>query len=124
MPVGVPTQKRDYKCENCDYVRRGAQWLDQDTKRLIVRRELGITPSAGTPTKKVESLEKEMEVLKESRDADRKEMQLIRQQLDKLVTQEIETVKSEAKDRDGTLFNLSQRVKELEDWRKFAEGNK
>ncbi len=79
--------------------------------------------SSGVSQLTAENLQKEVGILKESRDADRKEMQLLRQAVDDLVQNKLRQIKEESAERNQDLFTLTARVKDLEDWRKFAEGN-
>jgi hypothetical protein len=110
---------RDVKCENCGNIDEDIEWLDTETKALMVRKQKGLLD--GTQPNKTEELIQRIKVLEESRNADRAEIKLIRQTLDDLIQNQLQKIREAASDRDQQLANVSGRVKELEDWREGVD---
>lgn len=123
-PVALPLHLKNLKCENCGFIVAAWEWLDEETSRLLDQKAHGLLPEGSISQDIINMVNKEIEILKESRDADRKEMRLIRQTLDDLIQNKVKEIKNEAADRGQDLATLTERVKGLEDWKKFTEENK
>ena len=119
----VPTFKSKVECEHCGLVIENVAWYDSETTKTLLQNGRGLIQSEGLGTM-VSFLEKRLEVLQESRDADRKEIELIRQLLSDIGNNRLTKLTEEASERDQEIANLAARIKSLEDWKDLTEDMK
>lgn len=115
-------------CQKCGYIEENCSYPDSKINRELVERKLGIKTSPvyeqiNSLKTQLETIKKETEVLKESRDADRKELQLLRQIVDTVIKdlKDLQTNHSEVSSDIGSTL---ERIKKLEDEIEFRKDNK
>jgi len=120
-PVVLPAQLPVVKCENCGYVKKNAEWSDVETKKMMDRASKGLALSSSASSGKLDGLEAEVKVLRESHNADRKEMELVRKMLDDILDNILKQMRVDAAREVEDLASLTERVKALEEWKKNAD---
>lgn len=90
------------------------EWHDSETDRLLIQAKAGkqIEPKVNS---KIEILENKIKVLESARDADRKELQLLRQTVDLLIKNEIKTLQNKAGDNEFSLNSLQGQISKLQE---------
>lgn len=119
----LPAFKSSVECDSCGLVIENVAWYDSATTKALSQSGRGLIQNEGLGIR-ISFLEKQLEVLKESRNADRKEIELIRQVLDDLTDNKLKKIKDEGSDRDQEIANLTAKVKALEDWKDLTDDMK
>jgi len=116
----LPEFKSKVECERCGMVIENVAWYDSETSKVLSQGGRGFIQNEGLGTR-VTLLERQLDVLQESRNADRKEIELIRKILDDLTGNKLKKMKDEASDREQEVTDLEAKVKALEDWKDLTE---
>lgn len=100
------------RCPHCNHFEEKVDWLDSDTrKKLVEKQYIG---DVNDKKIKVEIIQNKIESLEARADADRKEIQNLRQIIDLLIQKEIKDLKDKASDHDFNLNTLQDQITKLQ----------
>jgi len=131
QPFGLTPQRIPYSasviCPTCGYEEH-CDWFDSETHKLVLQNKyLKTKESDLTPQLKI--LEGKIQVLETGRDADRKEIQNLRQLIDLAIKKDIQELKEKASGQEYDKNFLQDQITKLQEtfdkissWQKKQDG--
>ena len=114
------------KCPKCGHEKEWA-WYDDETTKKLTQKQLGLLPDYNKTSEQIIVLQKEIETLKASKNADRKEIealnaiieatrkevQILRELVDSVIKKDLESVKEESLEQRTDITHLQEQFNSL-----------